>query len=309
LTISTLEFPVCALCGSDNRRAVYADARDISIGVPGQFTIVRCQACGLTYLCPRPTAQKLSNYYPEHYGPFSNAGRSKILSTIRGIAQLPYQLRFGQATATVAPFGRRRMLDVGCGAGEYLQTMQQRGWDVHGVDLSSVAVQEATRRVGHSKVTVGTLETLEPDLNEFDLITMNHCLEHVPDPRSTLQETHRRLAVGGKVKIIVPDVSGFEAKLFGRYWAGLDVPRHLVDFSQRTLSGFLRQTGFTIESSRPEFAPWLFYFSFQWVLQQKMRGRWERFKLALTVPVFLIAALSYSFGNRGAIEVIARKTE
>jgi 2-polyprenyl-3-methyl-5-hydroxy-6-metoxy-1,4-benzoquinol methylase len=184
------------------------------------------------------------------------------------------------------------MLDVGCGAGDLLLAMQKLGWDVHGVDLSPLAVGAASKRVGPSRATVGTLETLDHSVNEFDLVTMIHSLEHVPNPRATLQEAHRRLAVNGVLKVAVPDVSGFEARLFGRYWLGLDVPRHLCDFSMRTLAKLLHESGFTVESWRPQYFPWLFCNSFNAFLKLGWNVRSPLIHRILAGPVFAMAILS-----------------
>ncbi len=310
MTTNKLEFPVCALCGSDSRHVVHAGVQDFLCGVPGQFTVVRCTNCELVYLYPRPALETLGDYYPAHYAPFveqKNTSQSKTYTVLRNIAHFPYRVFFGDPTSALPPFGQQRMLDVGCGAGEYLQDMQQLGWDVHGVDLSAHAVRAAGELVGASKVWAGTLETLDPSLKELDLITMNHCLEHVPDPRATLEEAYRRLAINGKIKIRVPDASGFGAKIFGRYWLGWDVPRHLYDFSGQTLGKLLQQCGFCIVSSRPQYFPWLTCTSFDRAMVLGMHLRSRRIRQSIRGFVFLIALISYPFGNRGAVEMVARK--
>lgn len=320
---SKVEYPVCALCGSNRRDVVYADACDVLYGAPGRFVVVRCTQCSLVYLCPRPTQEGVADYYPAQYSPFAGSSsplrsggplsqRSKIYAYLLYLLLLPYRLRFGDETRTLPPFGRRRMLDVGCGAGEYLRDMQNLGWDVYGVDVSDDAVRVARERVGTSRVWAGTIEQLNPSLQDLDLVTMIHSLEHVPDPRATLQEVYHRLTINGKVKIVVPDVSGFEAKLFGRHWIGLDVPRHFTDFSLQTLQDLLQQSGFYIESHRPQFWP----SSISNSLDLKVRLLFHRrkhergqqlIKLATVIATIIPAALSYALGNRGAVEVTARK--
>ncbi len=134
-----------------------------------------------------------------------------------------------------------------------MQQMQRLGWDVFGVDLSPTAVDEALRRVGVSRVWEGTIEQLDSSLGDFDLIMLNHCLEHVPNPQGTLAEASRHLRNGGKIKIVVPDAGGIEPRLFGRSWVGWDVPRHLCNFSEQTLRAFLADSGFHIITCRPQY--------------------------------------------------------
>jgi SAM-dependent methyltransferase len=249
----------------------------------------------------------LSDHYPLIYPAYRQLDRSLLYALFHLVGPIPYRLSFGSEKITVEPFGQRRLLDVGCGSGEYLDDMQKIGWDVHGVDFNGAGVQVARTRVGASRVSLGTLESIDPSLGEFDLITMNHYLEHVADPRCVLEEAYRRLANGGKLKIIVPDVSGFEAGLFGRYWIGLDVPRHLVNFSKRTLAAFLDQANFRVLSCRPQFFPVLAYGSADIVLDRRFGLRSRLLRYGLTTPIVALALLSYSFGNRGAIEVVAQK--
>ncbi len=321
--VSGVEFPVCALCGSNNRNPIYTDARDLLYETPGRFSVVRCSQCSLVYLCPRPTQETLSCYYPTQYSPFAGSTsplrsggplseRSKAYAFLLYILLLPYRLRFGDETRTLPPFGGRRMLDVGCGAGEYLEDMHDLGWDVYGVDVSEDAVRVAGGRVGASRVWAGTLDQFNSSLRDLDLITMIHSLEHVPNPQETLQEVHRRLATNGKVKIVVPDISGFEAKLFGRHWIGLDVPRHFTDFSQQTLRNLLQRNGFVVETSRPQFWPSSISNSLDLKIKRLFRlhgyGRAQKvIKLASILATILPAAYSYALGNRGAIEITARK--
>jgi len=287
---------------------MYDNAQDFLFDTPpGCFAVVRCLSCGLTYLCPRPAEDHLGDYYPPIYPAYNNHQAPLIYKLYHLLAPIPYRLFHGSEKGTLKPFGQRRMLDVGCGAGGYLYDMQRLGWNVYGVDVSDIAVDVARARIGSPQVYVGTIESLEQSLDKFDLITMNHSLEHMAYPNSTLHAVYQRLTGNGMLKVTVPDVSGFEARVFGRYWVGLDVPRHLVDFSKRTLIAVLQENGFHIESWRPQFFPYIVYGSFDVLLKHKLHIRWRLLRYALDAPIVGLALLSYSLGNRGAIEVIARK--
>jgi SAM-dependent methyltransferase len=92
-------------------------------------------------------------------------------------------------------------------------------------------------------VTVGTLADLAVD-PKFDAIFYVHVLEHVVDPRRELEEAHRHLRAGGRLVIAVPNAAGWERGVFGSYWDGWDVPRHIHHFTPESLCGLLRSTGF-----------------------------------------------------------------
>jgi predicted SAM-dependent methyltransferase len=92
---------------------------------------------------------------------------------------------------------------------------------------------------------VGDIRLLEGEQELFDIITMNHVVEHVHDPLSLLRTCHKLLKVGGILWLESPNFNGYGRKLFGRHWRGLEVPRHLVLFNAANLSELLLHVGFT----------------------------------------------------------------
>jgi 2-polyprenyl-3-methyl-5-hydroxy-6-metoxy-1,4-benzoquinol methylase len=84
----------------------------------------------------------------------------------------------------------------------------------------------------------------------FDVVTMWHVIEHVHDPKGTLAELHRIMKPGGLLVISTPNLWSWDARGFGRYWVGLDAPRHLYVFSPATLEHLLQQVGFQMERIR-----------------------------------------------------------
>jgi SAM-dependent methyltransferase len=306
-----LERPPCPLCGAERREPLYANLTDLVCGLPGRFGLVRCARCRLVYLCPRPAVSQLAAYYPDDYGLWVEGGaggqpQTRSYRLLSMVARGLYRLRFGDEAITLPPFGRGRMLDVGCGTGDFLAAMATLGWDTHGVEIRARAVQVARARLGAERIWHGTLETLDESLVELDLITMLHVLEHVPNPGALLAQARRRLAPSGRLKVIVPDGSGLEARLFGRFWLGLDVPRHLAVFTPPTLRRALDQAGLVIESCRPQYLPDSGYRSLRLLLEQRhgpSTGPGRRLVLRLGLAAVMC---SYPFGNRGAIEVVAR---
>jgi hypothetical protein len=109
--------------------------------------------------------------------------------------------------------------------------------------------------------------------------------------------------------VIVPDIGGFEAHVFGRYWIGLDIPRHLMHFTEETAGGMLKKIGFKIDKIRPSMFPSSFSESLIMMLPAKWRfrvlhSRWARFLFLLAL---IPSNLSYFFGNRGVLEITAVK--
>jgi SAM-dependent methyltransferase len=135
-----------------------------------------------------------------------------------------------------------RLLDVGCGNGDFLQFAQRAGWEAIGVEPDPKAVEVAHAR--GLTVHLGGLETLEAESEAFDGITLNHVLEHVHDPRATLEQCYRLLKSSGWLWLETPNLDALGHAHYGENWVGLDIPRHLVVFTDHALLRLLREVGF-----------------------------------------------------------------
>ncbi|MFN3705027.1 MAG: class I SAM-dependent methyltransferase, partial [Thermoflexales bacterium] len=117
-------------------------------------------------------------------------------------------------------------------------------WDLLWLEPSSPAA-EAARRLG-LRVITGTLEETDFSARCFDAVTLWDVIEHLHDPAGALRRIARILKPDGILVIRTPNFDSWEARLFGRYWAGLEPPRHLFVFTPRTLGAMLAQAGFAI---------------------------------------------------------------
>jgi 2-polyprenyl-3-methyl-5-hydroxy-6-metoxy-1,4-benzoquinol methylase len=232
------EETACLLCG--NRRwQTLVEAQDKQAGTELWFAVVQCLECGLCFTNPRPTTTCLDHFYPSDYRPHQTKEEKPTLHRQllkrwrRPQAPLPWQ-------------GEGRLLDFGCGGGTFLQEMRDHGWQVMGVDTSAETVRRLRNDLG-LHVLQGTLPHAELDAASFDVITMWHSLEHVPDPRAVLTEARRLIAPAGKLIVAVPNIDSLAFRTFGPHWFALDVPRHLVHFAPFTLHFMLEQAGFRVE--------------------------------------------------------------
>lgn len=229
----------CPLCGGRTFDRLFV-ARDRLLDRPGTFPVVRCGNCGLTQLHPLPTAAELAAHYPPSYFPLDQDPADEARDVARGLlARVTAWLkRSGHASA--------RILDVGCGTGLFLSLAAAQGMPTRGIELSEDAVDYARQRHGLN-VHHGTLETAELEDAAFDIITMWHVLEHVPDPLDALRRCERALAPEGLLLIGVPNIESLEARLFGKRWYSLDAPRHLYHFTPATMTASLAKSGLDVE--------------------------------------------------------------
>jgi 2-polyprenyl-3-methyl-5-hydroxy-6-metoxy-1,4-benzoquinol methylase len=242
----------CDLCGSVERRPVRRWVDPLGT-TSERFTLVACDGCGIHYIDPRPTRAEIHRYYPTDYVNYLEEGTPKLKTWLQRAsegdkASLLWRmlLKIRQTTARrfVPPLhGERRLLDVGCGAGGFLDTMRLLGWSTHGVEPSPAAA-EIARAKGHD-VTVGVAESLPDHGAPFDTITMSHVLEHTHSPSEALAQVHARLAPGGHLVLAVPNYMSLHRMLFGNAWCGAEPPRHLYQLDRRALARYLDRAGFT----------------------------------------------------------------
>jgi 2-polyprenyl-3-methyl-5-hydroxy-6-metoxy-1,4-benzoquinol methylase len=136
------------------------------------------------------------------------------------------------------------LLDVGCGNGEFISRMASLGWKVHGVDPDAKAVSHARSR--GLEVFSGMISDL-PVTPCYDVITLNHVIEHAIDPVGLLRECRMRLRPGtGLLIIATPNIHSLGHWWFSRNWRGLEVPRHLILFSPSSLSELVKRAGLSL---------------------------------------------------------------
>jgi ubiquinone/menaquinone biosynthesis C-methylase UbiE len=160
------------------------------------------------------------------------------------------QLTLGWAARRrVPPLPNGRLLDVGCGNGEWMAWIRNNlpGWEVEGSEVNVHAAAQAQAQPG-SMVHLGQLEELGLPDSHYDMVSFWHSLEHLPSPATAVREAHRVLRPGGWLGIEVPNIDSWEARAFGSDWYHLAVPFHLYHFSPRTLARLLTQAGFSITS-------------------------------------------------------------
>ncbi|MGJ0484003.1 MAG: class I SAM-dependent methyltransferase [Methylomicrobium sp.] len=134
------------------------------------------------------------------------------------------------------------LLDVGCGDGDWLLSMSKLGWQVEGLDFDEDAVKVATLR--GLRVHTGPLEAQNFPDEFFDAITLNHVIEHVPNPVATLVECRRILKKSGQLILYTPNSDSLGHRVFKEYWRGLEPPRHLHIFCPSSMRLLLRLSGF-----------------------------------------------------------------
>lgn len=265
------EAKLCLLCGTEGF-VLYKDQRDRLFDAPGIWNIMLCPQCHFVWFNPCPIPQDIGKLYKSYFTHDSNSLgqtrsikkmiRNAVLVSSFGYSNIMssmWQNVLGKILSWIGPIkeiiemgvmtldGKRRgkLLDVGCGNGWFLSEMRDLGWEVVGVEPDGEAVRVARERFGLN-VYEGTLEEVGFSDDNFDAITMNHVVEHLWDPVSTLRECRRVLKPGGKLVVVTPNIKSLGHRLFKKAWLHLDPPRHLYLFSLHTLKVCAEQAGLKI---------------------------------------------------------------
>ena len=208
------------------------------------FTLNLCSSCRCLFLNPMPGQQEIAGFYPAQYWwNSSKAGALKKLESIYRKLALHDHVSFIARAA-----GKRKgldLLDVGCGSGTLLGVLKHRGFRPMGVDFSPEAARVAEQENG-VRVLVGSLEQAAFPDRSFDVVTLFHVMEHVANPRSVLGEVSRILKRDGAVVLQVPNIDSWQFKAFRAKWYGLDIPRHVIDYSKESVLTLLRDSGFAV---------------------------------------------------------------
>ena len=300
-------------------------AEDRFWGLAGRFSYGRCPECGSWILDPRPTGSKLGSFYRHYYSPAELDAQRRTYARkgpergggVERLRAIDFVRRLSSLDVDLG--SNHRLLDAGCGLGSFARQVRDlTGTEVRGVDMLP-ACRDFAEEVHGVEVDVGTLAGQSYPDGHFDVVTSWHCLEHVEDPVSELEELARITAVGGHVLVETPTLTPL-AYIFRGRWLFLQAPTHLYHFTPAALSGLLERAGFEVKN---QIRPWLpselagsMLLSLGWKgfaprLLFPPRSLLDRLGLLLfilfmviDIPVTLFLAL---IGQAGTVRIIARR--
>ncbi len=209
------------------------------------FDLVYCQNHELLITSPAPDSHDLSRYYQsENY--ISHTDSKKGI--FEKVYQIVKKFTISRKVSLIKKENKSagKLLDIGAGTGEFLLAAKKSNWEVLGVEPN-----EQARNLSEDK-GVSLAENLElvSDKN-FDVITLWHVLEHLPNLQKDINLIHSKLKKGGTLIIAVPNFKSYDAGYYKKYWAAFDVPRHLWHFSRSGIKSLFEENGFTLKKVNP----------------------------------------------------------
>lgn len=199
---------------------------------------------------PQPTVEKLPDYYEsEEYISHTDSNRNLLEKAYQIVRQ--HSLKRKTKLINRVHGGPGRILDVGCGTGDFLEASERSGWSICGVEPNEKAREIASTKTKHKEYFSTIDQLIESNPETFDLITLWHVLEHIPDLYAFIGKLKSLLNPDGVLIIAVPNFKSSDAKHYGPSWAAYDVPRHLWHFSRTSIERIFSDFGMKVLEELP----------------------------------------------------------
>ena len=222
----------------------FLDVKDYTVSKE-VFSLYYNRAYDLLLTDPVPSKENLGGYYQsENYISHTDGKRNffeRLYQSVKRIAlRKKVDLLFKQTNRV------GRLLDIGCGTGDFLMEAKKSGWDICGFEPSDQAKSLAIQK---GVPLANNLKELED--HSFDVITLWHVLEHIPNLEDQLSDLKRLLKADGKLIVAVPNYRSYDAMYYREHWAAYDVPRHIWHFSQKSIPRLFTPFQFEVSEMQP----------------------------------------------------------
>ncbi|WP_420263994.1 class I SAM-dependent methyltransferase [Candidatus Magnetominusculus dajiuhuensis] len=231
---------LCKICGGETGNLIIESI----VGEFDTYDVFYCRHCGVGVTTPVPTHEDLIKLYA--IGGYREKTGKRFIPFVENFILYFRHLRKNRIKKYVRV---GRILDIGCGRGLFLNVMKDAGWEVAGVEFDEATASNAASYYG-IEVISGEPHTWKFDPASFDVITLNHVLEHIANPKELIQSCHRLLKDGGLLVVAVPNLDGIQSWAGRKNWFHLDVPYHLHHFTDKGISSLLSAASFDIVSKR-----------------------------------------------------------
>lgn len=235
----------CPVCG-ETTFSPFLDCTDYTVSHE-TFHIVKCARCQFAFTNPHPEISQLGNYYNSSAYISHSSRPTTFIDHVYVLARaqtLKWKSRLIKKNATTPSIS---VLDYGCGTGDFLNHCKNLGWKVSGVEPSTSARQIASTKSG---------QKIYPTIKEmpnttFDVITLWHVLEHVPNFHELIEALAQNLKQTGTILIAVPNRNSWDAHHYKNTWAAYDVPRHLWHFRRQDIQTIMRAHSLHVVNTIP----------------------------------------------------------
>ena len=229
------------------KKPTYITVKDHSVSGE-EFQLLHNTELDLLETFPQPKGEKLSDYYKsEDYISHTDTKRNLLEYVYHAVRQIALKRKLKLINAF--NLEDKNLLDIGCGTGDFLETALKANWIVTGIEPDDNAREIANSKINNAVFKTEHLKKLKP--NSFDVITLWHVLEHLPDLEMHTALFKSLLKPNGTLVIAVPNFKSYDAQHYKSFWAAYDVPRHLWHFSKMAIEKLFEKENIKLVKTLP----------------------------------------------------------
>lgn len=258
----------CIICGNGKLEQKYPKVEDYEYGTYCSVDYLQCDQCGLLIQDPLPSEKNIPSFYPLDYRNLLQVEKRGLYSTLK-----TYQMNsLARDVEHIINNKKANILEIGCGGGLLLLSLQNRGFTkLWGTDLSSASdIYLSQHGITFKKANI---EKTFPFDTQFDLIILNHVIEHLLHPQLVLAQCVKHLSKVGKIIVVTPNSKSLVMEVFNRYCDGINAPRHFFLFSPQSMNILKKTLGFRELTYYPVLDPMQWAISLQNRLQTTQHFR------------------------------------
>jgi 2-polyprenyl-3-methyl-5-hydroxy-6-metoxy-1,4-benzoquinol methylase len=273
------------------------------------FRYYSCPSCSVMLIYPTISLKNIESIYDKEY--YTELGSPVKNSFVQKILQIKFFSSYEEFTTSYRK-KNGKLLDIGCGTGEFVKNMKSRGYDTFGLEPYSESVKLTRKLIGKEKVIRGYIKDIRKFPNSFDIITMWHVLEHTYEPLKEVKMIYQKLNEDGLLIFEVPSSDSFVLKLFKDSYTWHMVPEHNIYFTKKSLIKLLKKSGFSIIKiySPPRALLNLSYSLKSLMHKKKYSKEMILFVFYTSIPLSVVTVWLSSLVQRGeVIRVVASKNK
>ena len=217
-----------------------------------KFDLILDKNFDMLITSPKPKPEELNKYYEsENYISHTDSNKSLIDKVYQAVKNYTIKQKVNLINSFKTE--EKSILDIGCGTGDFLLACKNNGWTVFGVEPNSKAKSITLKKIKSNNIedSIENLFNVQNNIQQYDVITMWHVLEHVPNLTEYISNLKKLLKPNGTLIIAVPNYKSYDAQYYEKFWAAYDVPRHLWHFSQKSIQLLFSKYDFQVEKTLP----------------------------------------------------------